>query len=111
MKVSVSWLKEYVDLPDLDPERLENAFVRVGLEVEGITSLGSAVTGPLVVGRIVDAEQVPGLKKLINYCQVDVGDGEPKGIICGAPNVRAGLLVAVALPGAVLPGDFAISAR
>jgi phenylalanyl-tRNA synthetase beta chain len=111
MKVPVSWLKEYVDLPDLDAERLENAFVRVGLEVEGITSLGSAVTGPLVVGRVLDAQQVPGLKKLINYCQVDVGGEEPQGIICGAPNVRAGLLVVVALPGAVLPGDFAISAR
>lgn len=111
MKVSVSWLKEHVDLPDLDAERLENAFVRVGLEVEGIRSLGAGVQGPLVVGRIVDAQQVPGLKKLINYCQVDVGNEEPQGIICGAPNVRPGLLVVVALPGAVLPGDFAISAR
>jgi phenylalanyl-tRNA synthetase beta chain len=111
VKVSLSWLKEYVDLPDLDAGRLENAFARVGLQVASITSPGADVRGPLVVGEILDVQQVPGLKKLINFCRVDVGEGEPRGIICGAPNVRAGLLVVVALPGAVLPGDFAISAR
>ena len=65
MKVPVSWLREYVDLPDLDAERLENAFVRVGLEVERITALGSTVEGPLVVGRVLEIEELTGLKKPI----------------------------------------------
>jgi phenylalanyl-tRNA synthetase beta chain len=111
VKVSVSWLREYVDLPDLDAERLENALVRVGLEVERITSLASTVEGPLVVGRVLEIEELTGLKKPIRYCRVDVGAGEPAGIICGASNFAVGDLVAVARPGAVLPGGFAIGAR
>jgi phenylalanyl-tRNA synthetase beta chain len=111
MKVPVSWLREYVDLPDLDAERLENAFVRVGLEVERITALGSTVEGPLVVGRVQEIEELTGLKKPIRYCRVEVGDSEPAGIICGASNFAVGDLVAVARPGAVLPGGFAIGAR
>ena len=111
MKVPVSWLREYVDLPDLDAERLENAFVRVGLEVERITALGSTVEGPLVVGRVQEIEELTGLKKPIRYCRVEVGDSEPAGIICGASNFAVGDIVAVARPGAVLPGGFAIGAR
>jgi len=111
MKVPVSWLREYVDLPDLDAERLENAFVRVGLEVERITALGSTVEGPLVVGRVLEIEELTGLKKPIRYCRVEVGDSEPAGIICGASNFAVGDIVAVARPGAVLPGGFAIGAR
>jgi phenylalanyl-tRNA synthetase beta chain len=110
MRVSVSWLREYVDAPH-DPEALEAALVRVGLEVEQITDLRDAVTGPLVVGRVVELEELTGLKKPIRYCQVEVGESTPRGIICGATNFGVGDLVVVALPGAVLPGDFAISAR
>jgi phenylalanyl-tRNA synthetase beta chain len=111
VKVSVSWLREYVDLPDLDPVALERALVRVGLEVEAITTLGSTVEGPLVVGRVLEIEELTGLKKPIRYCQVDVGGAQPQGIICGASNFEAGDLVVVALPGSVLPGGFAIGAR
>src|SRR6266536_3816363 len=110
MRVPVSWLREYVDLPaDLDADALERAFVRVGLEVEEIHDFRSTVDGPLVVGRVLDIEELPGLKKPIRYCQVDVG--EPRGIVCGATNFRVGDLVVVALPGAVLPGGFQIAAR
>ena len=126
MRVPVSWLREYVDLPaDLDADALERAFVRIGLEVEWITDLRSLVDGPLVVGRVETVEELTGLKKPIRYCQVDVGDspgggadddtgggaGATRGIVCGATNFAAGDLVVVALPGAVLPGGFAISAR
>jgi phenylalanyl-tRNA synthetase beta chain len=111
VKVSVSWLREYVDVPDLDAERLENAFVRVGLEVEAITALASTVEGPLVVGRVLEIEELTGLKKPIRYCRVEVGEAEPAGIICGATNFAVGDPVAVARPGAVLPGGFGIGAR
>src|SRR5256714_2390681 len=105
MRVPVSWLREYVDLPaDLDADALEQAFLRVGLEVEEIHDLSSTVDGSLVVGRVLDVEELTGLKKPIRYCRVEVGEAEPRGIICGATNFAAGDLVVVALPGAVLPG-------
>ncbi len=110
MRVPLSWLREFVDAPS-DPAALERAFVAAGLEVEDIVDLSSTVDGPLVVGRVVSAEVLTQFKKHVTYCQVDVGEAEPRGIICGAPNVRAGLLVVVALPGATLPGGFRIAAR
>ena len=110
MRVPVSWLREWVDVP-ADPEVLEPALVRMGLEVEQITDLRGTLTGPLVVGRVAGIEPVSSVKKPIRYCQVDVGEEAPRGIICGATNFATGDLVAVALPGAVLPGGFAISAR
>ena len=110
MRVPVSWLREYVDVPAVVSE-LEPALVKVGLEVEEITDLRATVTGPLVIGRVAQIEQLTGLKKPIRYCQVEVGEDAPRGIICGATNFAVGDLVPVALPGAVLPGGFAISAR
>ncbi|WP_375485480.1 phenylalanine--tRNA ligase subunit beta [uncultured Jatrophihabitans sp.] len=119
MKASVSWLAEHVDLPTgLTPRELAEALVRVGLEVEDVQSGGDALSGPIVVGRVLSAEPEPQKNgKTINWCAVDVGtqhaadDGGPRGIVCGAHNFGAGDLVVVALPGAVLPGDFAIAAR
>ena len=74
-----------------------------------------SVTGPLVFGRVDDIEELTEFKKPIRFCKVDVGDangtGEQQGIICGARNFAEGDVVVVALPGAVLPGDFAIGAR
>jgi phenylalanyl-tRNA synthetase beta chain len=110
VRIPVSWLREYVDAPT-DPEVLERALVRVGLEVEEIIDLRAAVAGPLVVGRVLEVEELTGLKKPIRFCRVDVGEPEPRGILCGAVNFAAGDLVAVALPGAVLPGGFEIGAR
>jgi phenylalanyl-tRNA synthetase beta chain len=111
VRVSVSWLADLVELPDgITAERIAEAFVRVGLEIEAIHP-APAVTGPLRVGRVADIEELTGLKKPIRYCQVDVGEDEPRGIICGATNFAVDDLVVVALPGTVLPGDFEITAR
>jgi phenylalanyl-tRNA synthetase beta chain len=112
VRVPVSWLREYVDLPaDLDNEGLERALVRVGLEVEAFHDMRASVTGPLVVGQVRTIEELTGFKKPIRYCLVDVGEAEPRGIVCGATNFAVGDLVVVALPGAVLAGGFAIAAR
>ena len=121
MRMPTSWLRDYVDASGdptalADPDRLEKALVRVGLEVEEIVDLRATVTGPLVVGRVLAVEELTGFKKPIRHCQVDVGTagstpGEPQSIVCGAINFAAGDLVVVALPGSVLTGDFAIASR
>ncbi|WP_369259706.1 phenylalanine--tRNA ligase subunit beta [Geodermatophilus amargosae] len=111
MRVPVGWLAEYVDVPaGVTVEDLDTAFVRLGLEVEEVHR-PAEVTGPLVVGRVLEIEELTGFKKPIRYCRVDVGEAEPRGIVCGARNFAAGDTVVVALPGAVLPGGFAIAAR
>jgi len=111
VRVSLSWLADQVELPDgITAAEVAEAFVRVGLEVEEIHQ-PPVLTGPLVVGEVVGFEMVSGVKKPIRYCQVDVGEIAPRGIICGAGNFAVGDLVVVALPGAVLPGGFEISSR
>jgi phenylalanyl-tRNA synthetase beta chain len=111
VRVSVSWLADQVSLPDdITAAGIAEAFVRVGLEVEEIHA-PPVVSGPLHLGRVVSIEELTGLKKPIRYCQVEVGEIAPRGIICGATNFVEGDLVVVALPGTVLPGDFTISAR
>lgn len=115
MRVPIDWLREYVAVPtDARGVDIAASLVKVGLEEEGIH--GGDITGPLVVGRVISKEpeeQKNG--KTINWCQVDVGDangtGEPQGIVCGAHNFDTGDWVVCVLPGAVLPGGFAISAR
>ena len=64
-----------------------------------------------MVGRVLEIEELTGFKKPIRYIQVDVGEAEPRGIVCGARNFAVGDMVVVALPGAVLPGGFEIAAR
>jgi phenylalanyl-tRNA synthetase beta chain len=107
-----------VDVPeDATGADIAASLVRVGLEEEGLH--GGGVTGPLVVGRVLEMTPEPQKNgKTINWCRVDVGengqqltDGTPQGIVCGAHNFAVGDLVVVVLPGAVLPGDFEISAR
>ncbi len=110
MRIPVSWLREYADLPT-DAGLVAETLTRLGIEVESVADLRSTVDGPLVVGRVESVEQLRQFKKLIRYCQVDVGEAAPRGIICGAPNFAEGDLVVVALPGTVLPGGFAIAAR
>ncbi|SCL73738.1 phenylalanine--tRNA ligase subunit beta [Micromonospora peucetia] len=116
MRVSVSWLREYVDLPaDLPTGDLEQALVDLGIEVESVEDLRETVTGQLVVGEVREIEELTGFKKPIRFCRVDVGDangtGEPQEIVCGARNFAPGDRVVVILPGGVLPGGFAIGAR
>src|SRR3954466_8837325 len=110
MRVPIGWLAEYVDVPaGTSVEDPAAPFVRLGLEVEEIHRL-EQVTGPLVVGKVLEIEELTGFKKPIRYTQVDVGEGSPRGIVCGARNFAVGDSVVVALPGAVLPGGFEIAA-
>jgi phenylalanyl-tRNA synthetase beta chain len=111
MRVPIGWMAEYVDVPaGTSVEDLDTAFVRLGLEVEEIHR-PEQVTGPLVVGRVLEIEELTGFKKPIRYCQVDVGEDAPRGVVCGARNFLVDDTVVVALPGAVLPGGFEIAAR
>lgn len=111
MRIPISWLGEYVDLPeDVTHEHVHAALVKVGLEEEDVH--GAEITGPVVVGQVLEFTSEPQANgKTINWCQVDVGDGDPRGIVCGAHNFEVGDKVVVSLPGAVLPGPFPISAR
>ncbi|MEU3751336.1 phenylalanine--tRNA ligase subunit beta [Streptomyces olivoreticuli] len=116
MRVPLSWLREYVDLPAGTTGRdVQAKLVAAGLEVERVEQLGTGLTGPLVVGQVLTIEELEGFKKPIRFCTVDVGaangTGEPQEIVCGARNFSVGDKVVVVLPGAVLPGDFAIAAR
>ncbi|MFG2499026.1 phenylalanine--tRNA ligase subunit beta [Streptomyces sp. NPDC048441] len=116
MRVPLSWLREYVDLPATESGRAVQAkLVDVGLEVETVEQLGAGLTGPLVVGKVLTIEELTEFKKPIRFCTVDVGQangtGEPQEIVCGARNFAVGDKVVVVLPGAVLPGDFKIAAR
>ncbi|ALO07179.1 Phenylalanine--tRNA ligase beta subunit [Streptomyces venezuelae] len=116
MRVPLSWLREYVDLPATETGRdVQAKLISAGLEVETVEQLGTGLTGPLVVGKVLTIEELTEFKKPIRFCTVDVGQangtGEPQEIICGARNFAVGDKVVVALPGAVLPGDFRIAER
>ncbi|MBH5337875.1 phenylalanine--tRNA ligase subunit beta [Streptomyces pactum] len=116
MRVPLSWLREYVDLPaGVTGRDVQAKLIAAGLEVETVEQLGAGLTGPLVVGQVLTIEELEGFKKPIRFCTVDVGQangtGEPQEIICGARNFAVGDKVVVVLPGAVLPGDFKIAAR
>lgn len=105
MLVSYNWLKNYVDLGNLTPEELAAKITKSGIEVEGVEYVAEKSTD-VVVGYVESCEKHPNADKL-NLCQVDVGDQKLQ-IICGAPNIARGQKVAVAKPGAVLPGNFKI---
>ncbi len=114
MRIPVSWLRDHVALPEGSatptvPE-IADAFVRAGLEVEAVHLLGP-VSGPLVVARVQEIEELTGFAKPIRYCRLDDGEPAPRGVVCGATNFALGDLVVLARPGTVLPGDFAIAAR
>jgi phenylalanyl-tRNA synthetase beta chain len=113
MRVPLTWLQEFVDLPPSESARdVAARLIRAGLEVETVDEVGTEVDGPLVVGRVLEfTEETHKNGKTIRWCQVDAGEDEPRGIVCGARNFATGDLVVVALPGAVLPGGFTISAR
>ncbi|MFF2851388.1 phenylalanine--tRNA ligase subunit beta [Streptomyces sp. NPDC058001] len=116
MRVPLSWLREYVDLPATETGRdVQAKLVSAGLEVETVEQLGADLKGPLVVGRVLTIEELEGFKKPIRFCTVDVGQangsGEPQEIVCGARNFAVGDKVVVVLPGAELPGGFAIAER
>lgn len=103
MRVPIPWLREVAGLPaDVTTEQIAERLTAFDLKLEEVISSG--VSGPLTVGRVITVESEPQKNgKTINWCSVDVGAGEPRGIVCGAHNVAAGDLVVVALPGTVLP--------
>ncbi|HET6287479.1 MAG TPA: phenylalanine--tRNA ligase subunit beta [Amycolatopsis sp.] len=141
MKVPASWLIEHLDVDEeVTAQDLADAFVRIGIEVDDVRKL-EPVTGPLVVGRVAEIEELTEFKKPVRFCRVDVGESgddaekpdenvdadddddegpfeddgpagiRTRGIICGATNFAEGDLVVVALPGTVLPGGFEIGSR
>lgn len=125
MKVPVSWLREITGLPaDVGTEALAARLTEFDLKLEEI--IGSGITGPLVVGRVLELVGEPQKNgKTINWCRVDVGshnessvpdapgdDRPSRGIVCGAHNFGVGDLVVVSLPGTHLPAlGFEIGSR
>ena len=105
MKFSESWLREWVN-PSISTDELCEQLSMAGLEVDGVEPAVAAFTG-VIVGEVVECGQHPDADKL-QVTKVNVGADELLDIVCGAPNCRQGLKVAVAVVGAVLPGDFKI---
>ncbi|MFV2000179.1 MAG: phenylalanine--tRNA ligase subunit beta [Acidimicrobiia bacterium] len=108
MKLTLSWLQEFVDLPVSEPHELVEVFESLGHEIEDWHPLEPSFSG-VVVGKVLEVSAHPNADK-IRMTKVDVGT-EVLEIICGAWNFDAGAIVPVAIPGAVLSGDFAISKR
>jgi phenylalanyl-tRNA synthetase beta chain len=112
VKTTLSWLREYVELPaSLTAADLDAALITLGLEVESIVDQAATVRGDLVVGRVLEIEELTGFKKPIRFVRVDIGRAEPQEVVCGAANFAAGDLVAVILPGSELPGGFTVGSR
>src|SRR5262245_33845293 len=113
MKVPLSWLRDYVNL-DVPIEEVAERLVISTCEVNAIESVGVADVagnlGPFRVGRVLEAAKHPNAARL-QQRQVDVGEGDPRQIVCGAWNFGAGATVAVALPGAVLPNGLRLERR
>ena len=118
MKIPVSWLREFVEIPEkLSGREVSELLLKVGFEVEGVDTVGD-VRGALVIGRVKTIEELTDYKKPIRWCQVEVGAAHGnaqtpgiRGIVCGARNFVEGDTVVIALPGTTLPGDFTIATR
>lgn len=128
MRAPVSWLRDLVELPDaVTTDQIGERWTAAGLNVERIEKTGADVIGPVVIGQVLSLVEEPQKNgKTIRWCRVDVGpehndpagvdaDGTEvpasRGIVCGASNFAVGDYVVVSLPGATLPGGFAIAAR
>lgn len=105
MKISINWLRDFVDC-QLPASELEALLRRAGLEVAGIDQRGAAIDN-VVAAEILESTQHPNADRL-SVCKVNDGSSEPRQIVCGAKNYKVGDKVPLALPGAVLPGDFKI---
>lgn len=106
MKVSYNWLSESLDLSSIAPRDLAEEITLTGIEVDGVSEPASELKN-IVVGKVLKAEKMPDSDHL-NLTEVDVAEGEPVQIVCGAPNVKAGQNVIVALPGATLANGIKI---
>ncbi len=115
MRLPLSWLLEYAAI-ELRPDDgagvadLASRLTACGLEVESVERVGHDITG-VIVAEVLDVEELTGFTKPIRYCQVSAGDGLERHVICGARNFAVGDRVALAVPGAVLPGGFEVGAR
>ena len=105
MLFTEEWLRQYVN-PPLNTDALADALTMHGLEVEDVTTVAPPFTG-VVVAEVLTCRDHENSDHL-HVCEVNAGTGETLQIVCGAPNVRAGIKVACATIGAVLPGDFRI---
>ena len=107
MKISLNWLKRYIDLPE-SPKEIADSLTLLGFEVDDMESTGLPQLENVIVGEVLGRQQHPNADKL-GVCRVALGDaiGE-KTIVCGASNYKVGDRVPVAIPGAVLPGGFKI---
>ena len=104
MIVTKQWLNEWIDISTIETDKIAIALNAIGLEVDGLTKI--KIPHNVVVGQVVSCEKHPNADKL-NLCQVNVGTSIQQ-IVCGAKNVAAGQMVAVALIGAELPGGIKI---
>ena len=115
MRLPLSWLLEYAAI-ELSPDdeagvaEMARRLTACGLEIEAVEPAGQDISG-VVVAEVLDIEELTGFNKPIRYCQVATGDGQERHVICGASNFAVGDRVALAQPGAVLPGGFEIGAR
>ena len=100
MNVTLNWLKAYIDF-ELSPNELADRLTMLGVEVESVKHLGAELEG-VIVGSVTAIRPHPNADKLV-LCQVDIGGTEALQIVCGAPNVREGMLAPVATIGATLP--------
>jgi phenylalanyl-tRNA synthetase beta chain len=109
MRLNLDWLRDFIDLPTSDPEVLAGVLDGLGHEVEEWKPIQHRFRG-VVIGRVVDVAPHPDADR-VRVTKVDIGDGAPAEIVCGAWNFEAGAVVPVAVPGAVLQGDFEIGRR
>jgi phenylalanyl-tRNA synthetase beta chain len=108
MRVPLEWLRTYCD-PGLPTRRLEERLTMTGTKVEAVHRHGVGELDHFVVGRVLEADRHPDADRL-SVCRVAVGEGDVAQIVCGAPNVAGGQTVAVARPGAVMPGGTVLGA-
>jgi len=102
--ISLEWVKDYIDISDQDLEELAVKITKAGINVEKVIS--NHIKN-LVIGEVVECQEHPDSDHM-HVCHVNVGNDELIQIVCGAPNVCEGIKVIVALPGAILPGNFEI---
>ncbi|MGH3676320.1 MAG: phenylalanine--tRNA ligase subunit beta [Mycobacterium sp.] len=114
MRVPYSWLREVVaaGAPEWESsaDELEQTLIRIGHEVEEVIPVGP-VSGPLTIAHVLEIEELTEFKKPIRAVKIDIGEAEPRDIVCGATNFAVGDHVVLALPGTTLPGDYTITSR
>lgn len=101
MKFTIDWLKDHLET-DASLEQVCDTLNRIGLEVEGVEDPGKTLGG-FVIAHVISAEQHPNADRL-RVCMVDIGDGTPLQVVCGAPNARAGMKSVFSPPGTYIPG-------